>query len=96
MPLSLKLESVQAFLGFKVKLNKEIVVDVSGKETALVHANCSWNVLLFRVLRLIDVALLTLGLDSAFLELQLEGPDRYFRGSGEHYFLYKGSCTRSG
>lgn len=75
MSLSLKLESVQTFLGLKVELNKEVVIDISSKETALVHANSSWNVLLFRVLRLVDVALLAFGLDSAVLEFQLERPD---------------------
>lgn len=75
MSLGLKLESVQAFLGLKVELNEEVVVDVSSKETALVHANSSWNVFLFSIFRLVDVTLLAFGLDSALLKLQLERPD---------------------
>ena len=78
MSFSLKLESIQTFLGLKVELYKEVVVNVSSEEAALVHANSCWNILLFRVFRLVDVALLALGLDSAVLELQLEGPNGDF------------------
>lgn len=69
LPLCLELQAARCPLSVKAELDEEVVVDVAGKETALVNADGRGNVLFLCVLGLIDEGVLGFCLHPSLLEL---------------------------